>query len=103
MDTVPQVLNIKGTKLNPQFDIYIGRQCYMGGWKLPRSKWYNPFTNRKYGDAVCDMYRDYVESRSDLLASLPELSGKKLGCWCHPNRCHGHVLQELYVKYVVNQ
>lgn len=101
MDSVPEVINIKGTRNNPQFDIYIGRQCNMGGWNLPSSKWHNPFTSKKYGDGVCDMYRNYVENRKDLLESLHELKGKKLGCWCHPKRCHGHILQELYIKYMV--
>jgi hypothetical protein len=31
-----------------------------------------------------------------LMAQLPsELKGKKLGCWCKPNACHGDVLAEL--------
>jgi hypothetical protein len=31
----------------------------------------------------------------DLLARLPELRGKVLGCWCHPEQCHGDTLAEL--------
>ena len=30
-----------------------------------------------------------------LLAALPELQGKVLGCWCAPLPCHGDVLVEL--------
>jgi Domain of unknown function (DUF4326) len=30
------------------------------------------------------------------MAQAPsELKGKKLGCWCKPNACHGNVLIEL--------
>jgi hypothetical protein len=29
------------------------------------------------------------------MAALPELRGKKLGCWCKPGPCHGDVLAEL--------
>lgn len=25
-------------------DVYIGRACNMGGWRLSQSKWYNPYT-----------------------------------------------------------
>ena len=30
-----------------------------------------------------------------LLAALPELRGKRLGCWCAPQACHGDVLAQL--------
>ena len=31
----------------------------------------------------------------ELLAALPELAGKTLGCWCAPKACHGDVLARL--------
>ena len=31
----------------------------------------------------------------ELMNSLSELRGKRLGCWCKPERCHGNVLIEL--------
>jgi len=40
-------------------------------------------------------YLDYVLSNEELLARLPELQGKTLGCWCHPRACHGDVLADL--------
>jgi hypothetical protein len=78
-------------------DIYIGRSCYMGGWNLPKSKWANPYTVKEYGslDTVITKYREYVKSKPELMTSLHELKGKRLGCWCHPNPCHGDVLLEL--------
>ena len=34
-----------------------------------------------------------------LKQSLLELDGKTLGCWCHPDPCHGDILIELIHKY----
>jgi hypothetical protein len=44
---------------------------------------------------VIAKYRAYILGRPDLLALLPTLKGKVLGCWCHPQECHGDVLVEL--------
>jgi hypothetical protein len=61
------------------------------------SIWGNPFRIGKDGtrEEVIAKYRDYVLSRPDLVAQLPELKGKVLGCWCKPLQCHGEVLAEL--------
>lgn len=40
-------------------------------------------------------YEVHVRRRPDLLACLPELVGKRLGCVCDPLPCHGHVLVKL--------
>jgi len=63
---------------------------------IKRSDWYNPFKPGKYGrtEAV-RLYRDYILSRPDFIARLPELRGKVLGCRCYPELCHGNVLIEL--------
>lgn len=68
-------------------DVYIGRP----------SKWGNPFTIGRDGsrEAVIQAYLDYILTRPDLIAALPELRGKTLGCWCAPLSCHGHVLAYL--------
>ena len=73
------------------FDVYIGRP----------SKWGNPIYVKPGYDRVADperilaRYREYVLSRPDLVAALPELRGKVLGCWCAPRPCHGDVLLEV--------
>ena len=41
------------------------------------------------------MYREYLLGRADLLALLPELRGRRLGCWCAPEPCHAAVIAEL--------
>lgn len=70
-----------------KFDVYIGRP----------SKWGNPFTIGKDGNRakVIEKYADWIGGRLKLLADLPELEGKVLGCWCKPLACHGDVLLEL--------
>jgi hypothetical protein len=66
------------------FDVYIGRP----------SKWGNPFVIGKDGtrDEVIEKYEAWLRTQPDLLAALPELRGKVLGCWCAPHACHGDVL-----------
>ena len=70
-----------------QFDVYIGRP----------GKWGNPFVIGKDGtrDEVIEKYEAWLRTQPDLLAALPELRGKVLGCWCAPQACHGDVLVRL--------
>lgn len=81
-----EVVN-KRTHIASPNDVYIGRG----------SKWGNPFiigrdgsrsdVVRKYGQMICE--------RDDLLASIRELKGKNLVCFCSPQLCHGDILKEL--------
>ncbi len=87
--------------LYEQYDVYIGR------WhpRVPvHSKWANPFRIGKDGDRneVIDKYHAYLLKNKELMASLHELDGKVLGCWCKsPERpetpCHGDVLIDILV------
>jgi hypothetical protein len=47
------------------------------------------------------LHQEDVEAKPELIAALPELSGKKLGCWCKPNPCHGDVLVDLFKVYPI--
>jgi hypothetical protein len=69
------------------FDVYIGRP----------SKWGNPFVLGRDGgrDEVIARYREWLVQQPELMATLSELKGKVLGCWCAPLSCHGDVLAEL--------
>ena len=71
----------------PSGSVYIGRP----------SKWGNPFSIGKHGsrNEVIKKYRQYIQTRQDLLDSLWELEDKELVCWCAPLACHGDVLKEL--------
>lgn len=69
------------------YDVYIGRP----------SKWGNPFVIGKDGtrDEVIQKYADWIKTQPELMAALPELKDKVLGCWCRPYKCHGDILTKL--------
>jgi hypothetical protein len=85
-------------------DVYIGRACHRGGWRLPQSRWHNPFTIRQCGSrrAACEAYRRYLLASEELMAALPELAGQTLGCFCAPEPCHGDVLVEVFLAHCPN-
>lgn len=64
--------------------VYIGRACYMGGWKLSKSKWANPFSVRECGSAekAVEKFEEYLLSNEELVKDVGELKGKTLG-WFH--------------------
>lgn len=61
------------------------------------SQWGSPFQVGWDGTAeeIIDKYRAWLKSQPKLLADLPSLRGKVLGCYCAPRPCHGDVLAEL--------
>lgn len=76
-------------------DVYIGRAVMRDPWRLPASKWANPFKVSDYAGGVAEvvaLYAAHVRRTPALVAALPELRGKVLGCWCKPGPCHGDVL-----------
>ena len=88
-------------------NVYIGRDMthYVPG--AVGSKWGNPFKKMERNEC-CRRYKEYIvndktiqSNGKTLLQSLDELKGKNLGCWCHPEKCHGHMLVELINEYGV--
>lgn len=69
------------------FDVYIGRA----------TKWGNPFRIGPDGtrEEVIEKYRRWAIRRPSIIRSLEELRGKRLGCICAPEPCHGDVLADL--------
>lgn len=87
----PTVVNLRKEK----YDVFIGRP----------SKWGNPFVLTGVdGDraSVISKYRRWVMTKPELMAALPELAGKRLGCFCKPLACHGDVLLELFIDNCSN-
>lgn len=78
-----RVVNLR----DEEYDVLIARP----------SKWGNPFQIGRDGsrEQVITIYEIHLRRRPDLLASLPELAGKRLGCHCKPEACHGDVLVRL--------
>lgn len=62
-----------------------------------KTKWGNPFVIGKDGtrEEVIRQYELYITEQRHLMDALPELKGKRLGCWCAPAACHGDVLAKL--------
>jgi uncharacterized protein DUF4326 len=93
------VVNLKGHRGDPGYAdvVYVGRTLRRGGWDLPASPLANPFRPGQDGSRaqVLAKYRAYLLGRPDLLALLPALRGRRLGCWCAPERCHAEVIAEL--------
>lgn len=87
---IGKVVNIR----KESCDIYIGRP----------SKWGSPYKIGKDGTRieVLEKYRIYLYV-SGLIDDIHELYGKTLGCWCVPNRCHGHVLLEELLWHLQNE
>lgn len=75
------------------YDVYIGRA--MPG--LSASVWGNPFRIGKDGsrEDVIRRYEVWLKEQPELMARLPEIQGRTLGCWCKPSACHGDVLARL--------
>lgn len=69
------------------------------------TKWGNPFTHIKgvtrakfiVGSRVeaIQKYEEWIKTQPHLMAALPELKDKVLGCHCAPFKCHGDVLARL--------
>lgn len=71
---------------DPSF-VYVGRAC--AGW--PASIWGNPFkvTDATPVSSAVDLFAEWLGRNEELLARLPELRGKTLGCWCVNWNGHG--------------
>lgn len=81
--------------------LYIGRNMafYVPGTEA--SIWRNKYSVKKYGLEECLRLYEMDIRNSDLYDRLDELSGLKLGCWCHDDfspekKCHGDVLIALF-------
>lgn len=93
--TSGRMTTVVNIKTGAEYDVYIGRAVPRK--RLKASIWANPFVIGRDGarEEVIDQYVNYLFHQPDLLARLPELAGKRLGCRCAPERCHGHILAGL--------
>lgn len=76
------------------YDVYIGRS--RSG--EPPNVWANPYALDERGREVCILrYLEHVQ-RTKLYQRAHELKGLRLGCFCSPLACHGHILAELALE-----
>lgn len=89
---ITRTVNLK----TDEYDVLIARP----------SKWGNPYTHIKDRNTLAkhvvksreeaiQSYRKWILDQPELLRSLHELKGKRLGCFCKKSPCHGDVLVEL--------
>ena len=73
-------------------DVYIGR----AGRGRRDTGWGNPYrmegTSQKARLLAVTAYAAMLEQHTELRGRTGMLSGMKLGCWCAPLPCHGHLL-----------
>ena len=82
------------TWLDEPRSTYIGRRSDKRG--LSSSKWQNPYIREEYGEKCLEKFEKSIRGDEELIAALPELRGKELGCFCVPHSsCHGEVLIKL--------
>lgn len=79
------------------FDVYIGRGVPRRNMKP--SPWGNPFkVGRDHTrEQAVAAFKEWFHHSPDpeavwMREHVHELRGKRLGCWCFPNECHGSVL-----------
>ena len=119
-----QVVNVSVKKIRPKYNNlsewmknkneheYIGRKgvVFIDGIRFPLydSIWANPYkiTENQSREQVLQLYSEYIEKKlesdNNLVKELLHLKGKKLGCWCKPECCHGDILVDLIKKYDKN-
>ena len=116
-----QVVNVSVKNIRPEYsnlhqwiqdkdnNIYIGRSrvVFIDGIRYPfeNSIWSNPYkiTDTQSREQVLELYYEYIKKKIEkepmLVDELIKLKGKKLGCWCKPEKCHGDILLDLIKQY----
>lgn len=96
--TATTVVDMHGHRDDPEFAdvVYVGRRMTQGGWNLQAHPLANPYRVGAHGDIaeVVERYGTWLDENPELVARwLPELRGKRLGCWCAEDQpCHARVL-----------
>jgi hypothetical protein len=78
--------------------VYLGRRMTMGGWDLRAHPLANPFRSSSVGGAeqAVTLYLAHLAERPELLALIPALRGRQLGCWCPEGQaCHARAVADL--------
>lgn len=86
-------------------NVYVGRGgvVFVDKERFPKkgSKFLNPFKIGRDGnrDEVLKKYKIYISEKlkddKELVYELNKMKGKKIGCWCYPEKCHGDILVEI--------
>jgi len=94
----------KGGEVVQDCDVYVGRKCTMGGWRLKDHELRNPYVVGKGKHTLEESLKKYEKLMRKRLKNEPEkwvplileLEGKSLGCFCDlKNRCHVDIIIKL--------
>lgn len=81
------------------WDVYVGRECTRGPYRLPRHPLHNPVSlHQCQGDAAraVEAYKARLRQRPDLLDQIPALRHQRVACFCPINEpCHADWLVQL--------
>jgi hypothetical protein len=104
----PEYKNLKEW-IDDENNAYIGRGgvVFIDKQRYPKQGglFCNPFKVGKDGtrEEVIEKFKQYITTRLEkeplLKEELLKLKGRRLGCWCHPEPCHGDVLLQLINIY----
>lgn len=111
----PQYKNLKEW-MNDDNNVYIGRASVVfiqndetkqkERFPKEQSIFANPFKIGKDGtlEEVIQKYKKYIIDKLEISLKFQnefkKLKGKNLGCWCHPEPCHGDALLDLLKKNI---
>lgn len=77
------------------YDIYIGRPSIYGNPYSHKDGTSAKFKVASREEAIAK-YEEWLLAQPSLVALVKqELRDKRLGCWCPPKACHGHVLARI--------
>jgi len=116
------VVNVRVNNIRPRYNnleewmkdknnVYIGRSgiVFIDNKRYPPngSIWANPYKVVNSNREMCIRnYEIYIREKIEKeygIDELMKLEGKKLGCWCHPNKCHGDILVKLIEEYKIHK
>lgn len=82
-----KVVNVR----KDEYAVYIGRADNRIG-ESKDSPWCNPF-HSETKEINIEMYRQYARDNYNIDLVQRSLTGKRCGCWCNDDNCHGQVLR----------
>jgi len=85
-----RVVNVRTEKC----DVYVARPSRWGNPYSHQANTLATFRVRSREEAIA-AYETWICQQPELLAALPTLKGKILGCFCSPAACHAEVLARL--------
>lgn len=85
---------VVNVKTGAHYDVYVGRPGPWGNVYSHLAGTLAQFRVTTRAEAIA-RFEEWLLAQPELVARLPELAGKILGCHCDPLPCHAEVLARL--------